>query len=112
VLVVEGGAVMGESQLSLFNVTNDERMIMRSRLESDSTQRAWYELALIAIRGGFLIEKHSGSDSGGLNVEIWFRRSLDAAEKKYGQILHEKTNPERKSPRKYHLVYPADEADQ
>lgn len=101
-----GGVDMSELQLSLFATTNDERMIMRSRLESDSTaNKPFYELALIAIRGGFLIEKHSGSDIGGLNVEIWFRRSLDAAEKKYGQILSEKINPARKSPRKYHLVY-------
>ncbi|QOX81059.1 hypothetical protein FY034_18965 (plasmid) [Trichlorobacter lovleyi] len=96
---------MGESQMDLFSATSDERMIMRSRLESDSVQHAWYELALISIRGGFLIEKHSGSDIGGLNIEIWFRRSLDAAEKKYSQILHEKIKPDRKSPRKYHLVY-------
>lgn len=81
-----------------------EVIIALVRLEA-SAQRAWYELALKTITGGFLIEKVSGGENGkGRQREIWFRPSLNEAQRKFRGILDSKINPKRRSPRKYVLV--------
>jgi hypothetical protein len=82
-----------------------EHVLQRTRLEADSALGAWYELYLVITPNGFLIEKHSGS-SRSLNrqKETWFRRSLPDAKRKYSQILNNKLNHSRRSPRKYKVV--------
>lgn len=82
-----------------------EELLRRIRLEADSALAAWYELYLVATPGGFLIEKHSGSlQTQRRQKEIWFRRSRPEAERKFSQILKNKLNPQRKSPRKYSVA--------
>jgi len=82
-----------------------EHVLQRTRLEADSTLGAWYELYLVVTPNGFLIEKHSGSSrSSGRLKETWFRRRRADAEHKYCQILSNKLNPNRRSPRKYKVV--------
>ncbi len=52
-----------------------------------------------------MIEKHSGSShSLSRQKETWFRRRRGDAEQKYCQILNNKLNPNRRSPRKYKVV--------
>ena len=82
-----------------------EHVLKRTRLEAASSWAAWYELYLVATPSGFLIEKHSGSShSPSRQKEIWFRRNLPDAERKYTQILNGKLNQKRRSPRKYTVV--------
>lgn len=81
----------------------DDRVLLHSRLEADSARNAWYEISLIAIQDGYLIEAHAG-DRSRRSKEIWFRPKLEEAQKKYSRILNDKVNPARRSPRKYKLV--------
>jgi len=83
----------------------EEHILQRTRLEADSTLGAWYELYLVVTPNGFLIEKHSGSSHSLVRQkETWFRRRRTDAERKYHQILSNKLNPNRRSPRKYKVV--------
>lgn len=86
------------------SATTGRTVIMRSRLEADSAHKAWYELVLISINEGYLVEKVSGAVGHANHSEIWFRSDFDEAEKKFKRIIADKTNPNRKSPRKYHVV--------
>lgn len=82
-----------------------EQVLQQIRLEAESVRSAWYELYLVRTPNGFLIEKHSGSLLGhSRQKETWFRRTLCDAERKYSQILSNKLNPKRRSPRKYMVV--------
>ncbi len=82
-----------------------EHVLQRIRLEAESARGAWYELYLVGTPSGFLIEKHSGSACGlSRQKETWFRRNLPDAERKYTQILTNKLNQKRRSPRKYKVV--------
>ncbi len=92
-------------QMVLFTEDRDEQILMRVRLESNSVLGAWYELALVSTKIGYLIEKHSGAHGRGRQLETWFRRDIIGAEKKYSRILADKVNPKRKSPRKYFVVF-------
>ncbi len=93
-------------QISLpLDLACGEHLLQRTRLEAESTWGAWYELYLVGTPSGFLIEKHSGSShSPSRQKEIWFRRNLPDAERKYTQILNGKLNEKRRSPRKYKVV--------
>ena len=91
-------------QMALFTENREERILMSVRLEAESALGAWYELALVVTKIGYLIEKHSGAQGRGHQVETWFRRDFAEAEKKYSNILAAKTNPKRRSPRKYRIV--------
>jgi len=87
------------------NLGEGEKVLRHTRLIAESVKGAWYELYLIDIPHGYLIEKHSGISSGqGRQKETWFRRELNEAERKYSQILRDKLNPLRKSPRKYKVI--------
>ncbi len=82
-----------------------ERILLWVRLEAETALGgAWYELYLVKAISGFLVEKHSGPTGRHGQKEIWFRRTLTDAEKKYFQILNSKLNPNRRSPRKYKVV--------
>ena len=93
------------SQMELpLELGKGEKVLQHARLVAASTKGAWYELYLVGIPHGFLIEKHSGvSNSPGRQKETWFRRNLVDAENKYFKIIKDKLNPERKSPRKYRV---------
>jgi hypothetical protein len=81
-----------------------EEVLQCARLVAESVKGAWYELYLIGVGNGFLIEKHSGTNnSRSRQKETWFRRDLTAAETKFFGIIKDKLNPDRKSPRKYRV---------
>lgn len=94
-------------QMDLFQ--EGERILEHARLEAPSIRSAWYEIFLIEIKGGFIIEAHAG-DRKRRTKESWFRRKPDEALQKYIKILKDKLNPERRSPRKYVLVNLAEQA--
>ena len=81
-----------------------ESVLKHTRLEAKSSRGAWYELFMVKIPHGFIVEKVSGGTGCGRQRESWFRRELAEAEKKFERIVADKTNPERRSPRKYSLV--------
>ena len=81
------------------------KVVLRSTsLKAKSPKRAFYNLAIIKITDGYLVRKESGAGSKVLHREAWFRDSFEDALKLYEKILREKTNPRRKSPRKYTIV--------
>ena len=81
-----------------------ESVLKHSRLEAPSAKGAWYELFMVKIPHGYLVEKVSGAAGCGRQRESWFRREKTDAEKKFDRIVADKTNPDRRSPRKYNLV--------
>ncbi|RLA93120.1 MAG: hypothetical protein DRG83_21465 [Deltaproteobacteria bacterium] len=56
------------------------------------------------IRDGYLLRKESGAGERVLYREAWFKESYEEANRLYCRILKEKTNPKRKSPRKYSII--------
>ena len=76
-------------------------MLRKVTLKAQSPRNAFYVLTLERITDGFLIRKASGANSRGYDPEAWFRESLSDAERMFMKILREKTNPNRKNPRKY-----------
>jgi hypothetical protein len=83
-----------------------ERILKHTRLLAQSAKCAWYELYLVRLPHGYLIEKISGAQGCGRQRETWFRRHQPDAEKKFEKIISDKTNPDRRSPRKYTVVGP------
>ena len=71
----------------------------------ESRRQAFYTIWIEIFDGRFCVCK----ESGGLG-KVWQRRnwefdSLQDAEKLFHKRVKEKTNPERKSSRKYRLIY-------
>ena len=96
-------AVQLELALDL-GLERGERVIKHARLVAPSTRSAWYELFLVSVPHGFLVSKISGATGQGKQKETWFRRHIEEAEKKYNGIIMDKTNPLRRSPRKYTIA--------
>ena len=76
-------------------------VLKKVTLKAQSPRNAFYVLTLERITDGFLIRKASGANGRVYDREAWFRESLSDAEKLFGRILREKTNPNRRNPRKY-----------
>ncbi len=71
-------------------------------LEAESPQHAWYQLRMIQLSEGFVIEKQSGSRGHKRHTEAWFRWEQKSARKFYDKILCNKSKPGRA--RIYHRV--------
>lgn len=87
-------------QLSLFPY------IIRSAhlAASDSPKKAFYRLWIKANAGLFAVLKESGANGRVLDRRRWPVETFDPAVKMVDRIITSKTNPERKSPRKYRLI--------
>ena len=79
-------------------------VIKEVELEADSPRRAFYVLRLEKISGGYLVSKESGGNGRVFHRQAWFRQSLDDADRFFLRIVKQKTDPGRKSERKYRLV--------
>jgi len=93
----------------IINIILNTKTGMRKKLKTieliaNSPQKAFYILHLEKITDGYLVTKESGGKGKVLNRESWFRETMDAAEKLFSKIVREKTNPARKSQRKYRPV--------
>lgn len=75
------------------------KILQQIRLEATSPKNAWYELELVELLEGFAVIKRSGQQSAKGVEDAWFRRTLDSAQKKYQDIINQKTS--RTSGRKY-----------
>lgn len=67
------------------------KTLQTDRLEATSPQNAWYELELVELQEGFAVFKRSGRQSAKGVEEAWFRRTLESAEKKYRDMIKQKT---------------------
>ena len=81
-----------------------KEVLRSTSLRAESPKRAFYNLVIIKITDGYLVRKESGAGSKVLHREAWFRETHEEALKLYEKILREKTNPKRRSPRKYTVV--------
>ena len=79
-------------------------VLKKANLRAHSPRNAFYVLTLEQITDGYLIRKESGGNGMVFNREAWYRESFADAEKLFLRILREKTNPNRKSRRKYVIV--------
>ena len=82
---------------------NTWRVLSFTRLKAESPRNAFYDLALIRISEGFLVRKESGCNGKMIHRETWFRETLEEASRLYQGIIQEKTDPLRRSPRKYRV---------
>ena len=65
-------------------------------LEADSATNAWYQVKLLRLREGFVVEKRSGRRGHLGDMRAWFFWDQEQAEKTLKRILREKTKPGRK----------------
>src|SRR5262245_12062521 len=68
------------------------KILRMTRLEATSPRNAWYELELVELREGFAVIKHSGQQAAKGVEDAWFRRTWDSAEKKYLDVIKQKTS--------------------
>jgi hypothetical protein len=87
-------------QLSLF-----PDRVCCAYLVADSPKSAFYRIWIESDAGTFTVFKESGIRNRVLDRRAWPFDALGDARKLFDQRIKYKTNPERKSPRKYTLVY-------
>lgn len=71
----------------------------------ESSRQAFYTIWLESFPGGFRVCKESGGAEKVWDRRAWEFKSFGEAEKAYNQRINEKTNPNRRSKRKYNLFY-------
>jgi hypothetical protein len=87
-------------QLNLFTVK-----INFAHLVAPSSPRcAFYRIWIEDTDGVIRVVKESGVKGRVLDRRIWPYADFEAAEKDYQRRIKSKTNPDRKSPRKYQLI--------
>ncbi len=90
---------MGAEQLKMF----EPSVIRKAALISDSPRRAFYNLRLEMFMGNYFVLKESGCLNKVLDKRLWQFDSSEKAEKVFDRLLKDKTDPERRSPRKYRV---------
>ncbi len=73
-------------------------------LRSGSPRLAFYRLSLFSKPGRYEIRKESGAGDRVMDKRIWRFDQYVRAKKIFDRKIHEKTDPNRKSPRKYYLA--------
>jgi hypothetical protein len=89
-----------ETQLKLF----ESHTIKKTQLVASSPRKAFYRLRLESHLGRYVIRKESGTGEKVLDRRVWMFDSRSIAEKRFGQRVRHKTDPNRKSPRKYKMA--------
>lgn len=72
------------------------KILTQIYLEAESSCHAWYQIRMIQLAEGFVIEKQSGCRGGKAHTEAWFRWERIAARKFFDRILSAKTKIGRK----------------
>ena len=87
-------------QLSLFpDIIRSAHLVA-----ADSPRKAFYRIWIEANAGLYSVRKASGVGSKVLDRRRWPADTLDQAVKMFEKVVADKTNPNRKSPRKYRLI--------
>ncbi len=87
-------------QLHLFEPT----LLKEARLRSGSPRQAFYRLSLFSKPGRYEIRKESGAGDRVMDKRIWRFDQYVRAKKIFDRKIDEKTDPNRKSPRKYYFA--------
>lgn len=87
-------------QLSLFT----KRLKTSHLIAKDSPRIAFYNIWIERIEDNYRIVKESGVKGRVLDRRAWPAKNFDDADAKFQRRIRAKTNPMRKSPRKYTLV--------
>jgi len=78
-----------------------EAVIKSYSLTAESKRHAFYNIGLYRTEGAYLVRKESGAGGKVADVRDWKFPDLGEAEKFLERKVREKTNPLRKSERKY-----------
>jgi len=81
-----------------------KEVLRKIELWADRPKKTFYVLRLERISECYLARKESDGNSRVFHRKAWFRESLDEAERFFLRILKQKTDPARKSGRKYHPI--------
>ena len=84
-------------------------VLKQTYLEAESPRHAWYQITMIQLTEGFVIEKCSGCQGRKPHIEAWFRWESLAANEVYDRILKTKTKLGRK--RVYRKVQQRDQLE-
>ena len=87
-------------QLSLF----PDRLCSAYLVAPDSPQKAFYRIWIESNACIYKVCKESGAKARILDKRSWSFEKLEEAQKMYDRRIKSKTNPDRKSPRKYQLI--------
>ena len=88
-------------QLNLFT----KRLMSALLVAADSPRKAFYRIWIEQTVEDIKLVKESGIKGRVLDKRSWPIESLKAAQEQFERRIRAKTNSERKSPRKYQLVY-------
>lgn len=78
--------------------------IKKVYLKAKSPRDAFYILSIKKITDGYLVCKQSGANGRVYHRETWFRETLNEAENLFKKKILKKTDPKRKSIRKYRKI--------
>lgn len=101
----KGLAMKKHEQLNLFS----QKLKHAFLVARDSPRQAFYRIWIERNVGEVRIVKESGIRGRVLDRRSWPAENLEAAQTVYQRRIKAKTNPERKSPRKYMLVHQTEE---
>ena len=87
-------------QLKLFA----QKLCSADLVAADSPRGAFYRIWIEDNNGSFMLIKESGIKGRVLDKRSWSFESLAEAQKVFRRRIKQKTDPERKSPRKYKLI--------
>lgn len=88
-------------QISLF----PEIICSAYLMATESPRSAFYRIWIEANAGLFMVCKESGGNDRVIDQRAWSFDSLEDARKLFDRKVKSKSNPDRKSPRKYTSVY-------
>jgi hypothetical protein len=90
----------GRLQLNLFT----KKLAKAHLVAIDSPRQAFYIIWIEETNGRIQVVKESGARGKVLDRRCWACDNLEAAQKLFDRQVRYKTNPNRKSPRKYRLL--------
>ena len=70
-------------------------------ISPESPRKAFYKLWIEMLRGKYTVRKESGGRGKVFDRRLWEFGSLDEAEKYFDRRVGKKTDPDRRSPRRY-----------
>ncbi len=89
---------MEEIQLNLFKPVSIKEVCL---IVPHSPGQTFYNIRLEVYGGKYLVKKESGTRGKIWDRRLWTFESFDQAKKYFERRIKEKTNRNRKSPRKY-----------
>jgi len=72
---------------------------------SNSSKKAFYHIWIEKLDEGFIVRKESGVSGKILDRKNWWFENYQEAKEYHQKLIREKTNPSRKSPRKYTIKH-------